>query len=476
VRLLNKPLPFYLEGQSMQLNSSRSLTRLLKGLGANTFGQLATAMIQICCVPILIHFWGVEQYGEWIILTSMTVYFYLTDIGFSGAAASEMTLLVSNGNRKEALAVFQSTWLLLSGIAITLFLLLSLSIAWLPIADWLNFNSLSASQTSVIVVLMVLEVLIGQQAVLAVAGFQSEGNYARGIFLLNLSRLVAYTGLWIAVVLGANPVVGAGVLVCLQAIGTVGMGISLQRKSPWLTFGIAQADWKHIQRLAFPAVSFLAFPLGQSLSLQGTTLAIGAILGAEAVVIYSTLRTLSRLAWQVLNIITNTLKSELSIAFGQGDLVLARKLHRYSCQAAFWLSLLAVLGLAVFGEFIIRVWTNGQVRFDAILFYLMLAGIVANALWNTSQAVPLAINKPQQIAMYYFIGTSCALGVGIVWLIPWLKLNGAILSLLVIDVVMALTVIRQSMILLQDNFSRFALSILTPLPVMKLLFSGRTSG
>jgi O-antigen/teichoic acid export membrane protein len=458
----------------MQLDSAKSLTRLLKGLGANTFGQITTAIIQVCCVPILIHFWGVEQYGEWIILTSITMYFYLTDIGFSGAAASEMTLLVASGNRKDALSVFQSTWLLLSGIEVTLFLGLLVSMGFLPIADWLNFSHLSTSQTAEIVVLMVLEVLIGQQAVLAVAGFQSEGNYAWGIVLLNLSRLLAYSGLWIAVVLGANPVTGAGVLVCLDALGTIGMWSSLRRKSPWLMVGLDHAHIDHIKRLAFPAISFLAFPLGQSLSLQGMTIAVGTLLGAEAVVIYSTLRTLSRLAWQVLNVITNTLKSELSIAFGQGDLNLARKLHRHSCQAAFWLSLVAVLGLAVLGEHIIQVWTNGNVRFDPTLFHLMLAGIIANALWNTSQAVPMAMNKPQQIAICYFIGTSCALIVGIFWLIPLLQLRGAIVSLLMIDIVMVLSVIRQSMLLLQDQFSQFAVSILTPLPAMKLLFSSRS--
>jgi O-antigen/teichoic acid export membrane protein len=96
-------------------------TRLLKGIGANLYGQVIVAIIQLASVPILLHCWGVRTYGQWLLLTAVPSYLSMTDLGFSISAANDMTAQVAQGNRSGALAVFHSiTALIVASCAVML--------------------------------------------------------------------------------------------------------------------------------------------------------------------------------------------------------------------------------------------------------------------------------------------------------------------------------------------------------------------
>jgi O-antigen/teichoic acid export membrane protein len=445
-----------------------SWRRFAQGLGANAFGQMVTVIVQIVSVPIFIRFWGVEKYGEWLILTSIVLYFTLSDVGFGSAAANEMTMRVSQGDRNAAVSVFQSVWLLIDILILIILLLILTTIWFLPLASWLNLTHISGLEAIGIITLLAMEALIGQHIGIALAGFQCEGNYGAGILFFNIVRLLAFGSVSVAVCLGASPLIAAFILFCVFGVGTLGMLFDLRRRSPWLTFGFRYANLTDIKRLTLPALTIMGFPVGQAIVQQGMTIVIGATLGSAAVTLFSVLRTLSRTAWQMLNIVTNAIRPELSIALGTGDLRLARTLHRRSCQTAFWLTLLVVAGLFFTGGWIFRTWTGHQMEFDPTLFHLMLLVIIANSLWNTSQAVPISINRHQPVAIRYLLSTLCALLLAIL-LIPIWGLHGVALSQLLIDIMMSVYVLQASLTLLQDRLIPFIKSMFQPLPIMKLL-------
>src|SRR5437867_12754550 len=82
--------------------------RLLKGFGANLYGQAVVVVIQLAGVPILLHYWQAQLYGEWLILFAIPSYLSMTDLGFSQSAANDMTARVARGDKSGALTVFQS--------------------------------------------------------------------------------------------------------------------------------------------------------------------------------------------------------------------------------------------------------------------------------------------------------------------------------------------------------------------------------
>ena len=55
--------------------------RLIQGMGANFLGQIINMASRVLLVPLFLTAWGVEVYGEWLILTSIGAYLFLTDLG-----------------------------------------------------------------------------------------------------------------------------------------------------------------------------------------------------------------------------------------------------------------------------------------------------------------------------------------------------------------------------------------------------------
>lgn len=444
--------------------------RLIKGIGANAIGQIVTVIIQLVSVPLFIQAWGVELYGEWLTLSTIPSYFAMSDIGFANVAANEMTMEMAKDNKPLALEIFQSTWLFISSVSLTIVIIL-LSVIWfIPIENWLNIKQQSHSEVICIIFLLTLHVLVGLQGGMLQAGFRCEGNYAVGAFINSIQRLFEYAVISVVAYMGGIPFIAALVLVIMRAIGVLYLWLELHKRSPWIVYGYNHARLDTIQRLINPAIAYMSFPAGRAINNQGIVTVIAVILGSTQVVIFSTLRTLSRLAFQFMNMINNTILPEISTAYGTGNLVLARKLHRYSCQYSLWLTFSAVAGLLVTGEAMFKVWTQGKLVIDTRVFHIMLLVIVANSLWLTSSIVLLATNNHQKTALHYITGTILSLLLAI-WITPQLGLIGTALCVLLTDVIMSTYVVKTSLALLQDKFSGFAIAVVTP-PLMKYVWKG----
>lgn len=429
-------------------------SRLLKGLGANAFSQLVTIFIQVVSVPIFLKFWGVELYGEWLILSSLQAYFTMSDIGFSSVAANEMTMLVSNNKRPEALEVFQSSQLFVSVVSLLIIGIGILASHFFSVEKLLNIHQLSHKAVLIIILIMTSEVLINLQIGFLAAGFRCEGEYAKGVVFSATNRFLTFFSISLAVMFGADPVFSSLISLIVSLLCFFLMAKYLQVHHPWIRYGIKHVSMPAIKRLIIPAFAFMAFPIGNALSIQGLITVIGISLGSKSVVVFSTLRTMTRFAWQMMNMINNSVWPELSMAFSKGDIDLVRIIHRRSCQASFWLSIVSIIFLSQFGLFIIDIWTMGQVFPSKFLLYLMLLVILLDSLWLTSSILHTSTNQHKEIALYYLIGSSLTMIICHIFL-PLIGLEAAPLSLILIDILMIVSVVQKSMKISQDKLKDF---------------------
>jgi O-antigen/teichoic acid export membrane protein len=244
----------------------------------------------------------------------------------------------------------------------------------------------------------------------------------------------------------------------LRAGGTAVMGWLMLRRTPWLHFGFRRASLSRTRRLASPAVAYMAFPAGNALSIQGMVLVIGAVLGPVAVAIFSTMRTLTRFGFQLMESVKNSLWPELSAAYGTRNWPLARKLHRLACQASLWSSLGTAAFLFFAGDRVIAIWTHRRVVPDEAALRWLLLVIVANSFWYTSSVVTVASNTHQRVAAVYLAGTAASL-VFARLLLPHFGISGAAMALLGIDVMVGWYVLTQSLSALSERVGDFSASL-----------------
>jgi O-antigen/teichoic acid export membrane protein len=257
----------------------------------------------------------------------------------------------------------------------------------------------------------------------------------------------------------------------MLAISLVGTGWLLfmkMRLIPWLPFGVRYARWQCVRELWKPAISFMAFPTCGIVSVQGMTMMVGYALGPLAVAVFNPMRTLSRPAYLLTEAIKNSVWQELSVAYGQKNWDLARKLHRTAVQASLWIALIASIALAISGARVFALWTHGKVVMDTSTFYLLLGVVFANSVWNASSAVPLAGNKHQRLAIVYLALTSVSLLMGYPLMVHF-GLKGAGIALLFSEIGMGVFVLRISNKLLLDRRSAFAMSMIDTTQFMILL-------
>jgi O-antigen/teichoic acid export membrane protein len=432
---------------------------LLRGLGATALQPVVTAVIQLGTVPCLLHAWGAAKYGDWLILSAIPGYLSLSDLGFGDASGSDMTMRVAARDRKGAIETFQSSLALLSLVSLFIGLLAAAAVWHVPWHRWVRLATLSDFQASAVVLVFGAYLLVSQQCGILESGFRCDGNFATGNVFGTLLRLVE-TGVGTAVgILTGSLFWAAAAYLFSRTVGTIAYGLLLHRKSPWLPIGFSDARLARIKELAAPAFGFVALPLANAISIQGFTLLIASVLGSVAVTRFSTLRTLTRVNFQLMTVIAWAMWPELSRAFGEGNVSLARTLHRHAYQVGLALSVVTGSALWYLGPTLYHLWIRDAVAFDANCFHVLLFVTFVNSLWFTSSVVPMSTNAHHRITLAFVALSLLSLVLGRVLLLQW-GLTGAAAGLLLTDVSMTYLVLRTSLRQLEEKFGDFSRALL----------------
>jgi O-antigen/teichoic acid export membrane protein len=411
---------------------------------------LVTVLIQFGTVPIMLSAWGPAKYGEWLLLFAIPAYVSWSNLGVGDSSGNAMVMQVAANDRQGAIATFQSCWVLLTAVSAAVLSAAAIVARWCPWRSWLHLTILSNRDAALTVILLCAYAIISQQGSLVESGFRCDGNFALGTACSAFLRLLdAIAGTTCAIFTGSLPTVAFAYLIA-RTTGTVCYAALLRQKSPWLTFGIRHAQWKQIKLLSAPAFGFVVLSMAQAVGLQGFALLVGASLGSIAVVMFSTLRTLSRVTLQGVMVIAFALWPEFSRAFGAGARDYAKKLHHRAFQAVVGFSLASGLLLIATGHIVYRHWVRSLVPFDERCFYvLVLVGIV-NSLWYISSLVSLSTNSHRSLSIKYLCLSTVSLGLA-VWTTPHFGLIGAALALLVLDVMMCAVTIPNSLAKVNDK-------------------------
>jgi O-antigen/teichoic acid export membrane protein len=388
--------------------------RVLKGVGANAFGQVAAVIINLAGVPIFLHYWGTQLYGEWLILFAIPAYLSMMDLGFCQAAAHDMTARIARGQRAEALAVFQSLNSLVVAIAGTGLVLAAILMTLVPLDRWFSFEAMNSVDIGWVLCLLAAEVFVMLVDGVSHAGLRANGDYPLSAVTYTGALLLQHTAAWCMVALGVGSVGAAAAFLGIRTVFTPLNAYLLARRHPWLSYRFNNRRLRELKPLFGPAVANLAIPLGQIINLQGVVILIGAILGPAAVATFAVTRTLTRLLVLAANAVGNAIATDFAAAFGVNNLKLLRELYLNSQRAAAWIALCASLVLLVGGEWIVAHWTGGRIRLDPQLFQWLLATALVGAIWQNAMTLLRASNRHGHTATLLVLAnaagvTACAL-------------------------------------------------------------------
>ncbi len=433
--------------------------RLVWSFLSNTVGRLSQTAIQFIQVPVFLHYWNMPLYGEWLVLNSVPTYLAFSNSGFGTVAGNKMTMMVAGGDRDGALRVFQSCWWLIVAMCMAVTVLLSGALYYLPAARLLKTGLIGEADTKWIVFYLAVSVLLAQLEMLLQSAYRSIGRYPYGSLVKSAMALAAFSCTMLSVALGHGARATALVYAAASIVGTVFLALLVKHDIPWIEFGWRHMRLSEVRALARPAVAFMAFPLGNALNLQGTLLAVSYALGPVSVVVFSTARTVSRGALQMVQMVNSTFEPELTLSFGAGKLDTTRTLHRRACQLALLIAVVVVGGVMTVGPYFLHHWTGGHVPPSRGLLSILLLVVVVYSLWSTSATLLTSTNQHQRMAAIYLAATSLTC-VACYYLARWEGLYGAAAALLISELAMNFYVLPESLRVAHDSISAFMASLL----------------
>jgi O-antigen/teichoic acid export membrane protein len=438
---------------------STTKRRLFFSFISSWVSRLSNTIIQLIQVPVFLHFWSLPLYGEWILVNSIPTYLSFSTVGFGTVAGNEMTMLVARQDRDGALRVFQSCWWLIAGICSALIVLLSGALYLLPAARLLKFTNISESDTKWIIFYLGVSVLLGQLEQLLQSAYRSIGRYPYGSMLKSAFSVIAFGCIMVPVIMGRGPRAAALVFAAVNIFGTIFFSLLVKHDIPWIEFGWDHASFAEIRKLVAPAIAYMAFPIGNALNIGGSVLAVGYALGPIDVVIFSTARTVSRVALQMVQMVNSTFEPEMTLAFGARNIELTRALHRRACQLALIVAVCIVAAMMSFGPWFLTHWTSHHVPPSRGLLSVLLLVVVFYTLWSTSSTLMTSTNQHQRLAVYYMAATSIACVLCYLFA-RWFGLLGAAASLLIPEAAMNFYVLPACLIIAHDTLPAFLSSML----------------
>lgn len=399
--------------------------RLISGLGAQSFVQLLRVAIQFVTVPLFIHAWGSELFQDWIVISAVTGFLAVLDLGTQTYFGNQLMYFWSRGASQEFLHTLR--------IALGSYLVISLSAVFIlgPIAiavDWHAVLGLHAvSQNTMNWALFVLAIATMPRLFISflLTVYSARGELDRGQNVFSLYLVGQNTAIALALVLRES--VGTVAFICLLSDTLMVLGIVLDqsRRYRGIRFAPRLPTRSELRGIISKSPFYLVGPVSAAALLQGPVLILSALGSAPGVVItFTTTQILAGLARQPPYQLALGMGIEMSRHNARQDLHTLLQLYmnsgRFICAV---IGLLSGMLLVTAGPFA-HIWTHGQVPFDNTLLMLLIAATWCVGPAQSALSLLTYTNHPRPVALalaaYTIFGLSlCAA------LVPHFSAEGA---------------------------------------------------
>jgi len=427
---------------------------LKKNIFANFFGVAVQVFNQIALVPLYLHFWDVPQYGDWIILTAVSSFFALSDVGLNSVTINQFVIKYTEGKKEECLSLLTNNNILILSV---LFLSLGSCILFAltnNLVTVLNLHAVSRFTANYVFICLIIFIFLGMLSSVWDTIYRANSLNHKSVYLWNLVRLAEGLILMFSLLFK----VSMPLMVSFYLIPRIFS--FFYKKYDTKKYFFYQFDLKHWNFILFkktllPSLTFMSFPVGNAIIYQGFSLLINKYFGASPLVLFNTTRTLTNFVRTTLDTMQFAVWPEYSIAFGRNDIYRMRELHRNAFFVASTFSVLLSLFILINGAWIYKVWTHGRVTFD---FYIMLAFLIIliiKNIWTTSSVTLMATNKHSSIGILYIILSVVSIALAYLTQVIQHSVIVMIYCQLAIEIPLSLYALKQGFDLTQDTFTEF---------------------
>lgn len=421
-----------------------------KNMLANLFGVGVQLMNQIVLVPFYILFWGNELYSDWIIISALTAIFSMSDVGLNNVIQNRFAIKMQEGNKKECDALLTDNFILVGGTLVLTLIGCLIFVYCCDITDVMTIHLLTRVEASIVFIVLLIKVFIGMFSGIENAIYRSTHNASISTYMDQIGTL-AVAFITLGCILGKVSIVIMSILLCIPQIILVVIKYFHARKYYDYSFSFRSANYSLLKEIVVPSLSFMSFPLGNTIVLQGYTLVINSFFGANSVVLYNTTRTLCNFIKTFLGTLQSAVWPEYSIAYGNNDFQLMRHIHRKILKITIVASTVMGGGLLILGPTIYSIWTRNAVTFSFSLMTAYVVALIAESLWTSSSVTLMATNNHTKLGLVYILSSSTCLGIATLFAKAEFPLWTIAATLILMHILIGTTTFKNAFKLLENK-------------------------
>lgn len=379
-----------------------------KNIVANLFGIGINLLNQIILVPFYIIYWGNDLYSDWIVISALTAFFGMSDIGLNSVIQNRFSIKYAQNEIQECNSLLANNFLVV-GIIGTICLLLGIGyVSMFDISKSIGLTILSRLEGSIIFLMLLCQVFIQMFSGIENAIYRAKHKANIAVYYDQIAKLLIVLITFICLFFGVSLAV-MSILICVPNLLLLFVKHINARKLYNFSFSVKLLDKSLLREIIRPSVMFLSFPLANAIILQGFTLVINKYFNADSVVLYNTTRTMCNFIKSFLNTIFFSVWPEFSIAYGKNDKNKMNDLIHKAVKSSISIALLICIGLLLLGPFIYKIWTQNHVAFSYALMISFVVELMCNVLWNIKSVALVSTNNHTQLGLLFVGGAILSL-------------------------------------------------------------------
>jgi len=375
---------------------------IAKNYAANVFGMGVNFLNQIAMVPLFISLWGVDKYADWILISALSSFFSMTNMGLNQATNNEFVIKYQHKDYVTCAKLLINSFLFILAVGGLFILVVVIASFTIGFKNILNTTVFTEKETSIVFILLLYNVFAKMYGGVYNGIFNANKNAHLCNMIDNAVRMSELIVLFLGILLQINIIV---VIIVYSVPVLIAIFYRHHHSQQWfeISFHFQYLDWSTFKTLIKPSLAFMLVPFGFAVTNQGMVFVVNALLGSTVLVAFTTTRTLVNFLKSLMNLLGNSIYPEISSAYGRNDKKMIKKVYYRSFAITIFTSLAAIIVLLFAGKTIYLMWTKHAVIFNNTFFNGMLIVLFVSCLWGLSSVILLATNKHGSFTLVFLI-------------------------------------------------------------------------
>ena len=340
------------------------IKRVLFSSGASFLLQFINVIQPVLLVPLFLNNWGQDNYGRWIILTSLLTYFTLLDFGGQNYIGNLFSFALINGRQKKFIKRLSES--------ISFFLFISLIALILLIFILILLNNINFSE-KIIIFLVSSSFIISVPGGIYVTVYRASGLFARGAMIGSFFRTLQLI-FSIIILYNHCSILQYSILLFIFSI-LLPIFIICDSRNKIIACKQIEINFKNAKngiKFLKGSLRFWIISMSSLFNAQGILLIIGYFSSPALVVIYSTHKTIAGIINFIPMILQSSFWTDLNFLWSQKQF---KKLKFIVLNSIFIVMIFsAIISTIIFlySKIIFNLWISNKIIMNPSLLLIFL--------------------------------------------------------------------------------------------------------